>query len=300
VRIGVDLGGTKIEAIALAPDGGEVVRVRIPTPRSYAETIAAVADLVGRVEDEAGESGTVGVGMPGTISPLTGVVKNANSVWLIGKPFDRDLVAASAGGLFAAHAAVTAGPRDSYLVAGRDLEVGHRLEPGDLAAVALDLSDAVAAGAFTAADQVVGATVLARRATGELLQRTDLIRNRGEPGSREVSFAVDASRALADRIRVGERVAVVATYGTGADAFTTAVVSDARVLQIGSVASGLVSDGRLTLTLELSDSHDMLALAHAVDVAQITVVRTTGAADAPDRGPYRPAQAVSDAPGEDN
>jgi fructokinase len=86
LRIGVDLGGTKIEAIAL--DGArEVRRRRVATPRGdYEATVAAVAALVG----EMGE-GSVGVGIPGALSPLTGLVKNANSTWLIGRPLKQDL-----------------------------------------------------------------------------------------------------------------------------------------------------------------------------------------------------------------
>jgi fructokinase len=94
MRIGVDVGGTKIEAIAL--DGERVLaRRRIPAPRDdYHATLCAVRDLVAAVAQETAESGTVGVGIPGTISAETGLVKNANSVWLIGKPFDRDLARA--------------------------------------------------------------------------------------------------------------------------------------------------------------------------------------------------------------
>jgi fructokinase len=91
MRIGVDIGGTKIEAIALAPDGGILFRERLPTPRSYQGTLDAVAALIGQLERETGLRGPVGVGIPGTISPATGLVKNANSVWLNGRPFDRDL-----------------------------------------------------------------------------------------------------------------------------------------------------------------------------------------------------------------
>ena len=91
MRIGIDLGGTKIEAIAI--DGSrELVRRRILSPRGdYAGTVAAVRDLVANVERDLGATGTVGVGIPGAISPVTGLVKNANSTWLIGKPLDRDL-----------------------------------------------------------------------------------------------------------------------------------------------------------------------------------------------------------------
>jgi fructokinase len=91
MRIGIDLGGTKIEAIAL--DGERVLaRRRVPAPRGdYAATLRAIADLVRAIEAETGQRGTVGVGIPGAMSARTGLVKNANSVWIIGKPLDRDL-----------------------------------------------------------------------------------------------------------------------------------------------------------------------------------------------------------------
>jgi fructokinase len=93
-RIGVDLGGTKIEAIALAGDGTIPVRRRIPTPRhDYRGTLAAIASLVRDIERDIGARATVGVGMPGAISPATGLVKNANSTWLIGQPLSEDLSA---------------------------------------------------------------------------------------------------------------------------------------------------------------------------------------------------------------
>ena len=92
VRIGIDLGGTKIEAIALAHTGEELVRRRKPSPRSdYGAIIAAIADLVDELEHEVGAEATVGVGHPGTISPATGLIKNSNSTVLLGKALDRDL-----------------------------------------------------------------------------------------------------------------------------------------------------------------------------------------------------------------
>ena len=93
-RIGIDLGGTKIEIVALDPAGTESFRRRIATPRGdYEGTIAAIASLVRAAEAAVGPA-TVGIGMPGTISPATGLVKNANSTWLNGKPLARDLVRA--------------------------------------------------------------------------------------------------------------------------------------------------------------------------------------------------------------
>ena len=92
MRIGIDLGGTKIEGIAIDGDGRERLRRRIPAPRGdYAQTLAAIAGLVGAIDRDTGERGSVGVGIPGTISPATGLVKNANSTWLNGRPLAADL-----------------------------------------------------------------------------------------------------------------------------------------------------------------------------------------------------------------
>src|SRR5690606_18103936 len=96
MRIGIDLGGTKIEAIALADDGTIRARRRIPSPRgNYRTTLDTIRDLVRAVESDAGTACPVGVGIPGTISPATGLIKNApNADWLIGHPLDTDLAAA--------------------------------------------------------------------------------------------------------------------------------------------------------------------------------------------------------------
>jgi fructokinase len=94
LRIGVDLGGTKIEFVALDVDGTELHRYRIPTPRfDYDGTLRAVVDGVESIEEKFSRVASVGVGLPGTVSSLTDTVKNANSTWLNGKPFHRDLAA---------------------------------------------------------------------------------------------------------------------------------------------------------------------------------------------------------------
>ena len=95
MRIGIDLGGTKIEGVALADDGRAVARHRVAAPRgNYAHTIEAIVEIVDMLEQSAGGRGTVGVGIPGAISPATGLVKNANSTWLIGHPLADDLARA--------------------------------------------------------------------------------------------------------------------------------------------------------------------------------------------------------------
>ncbi|HEX3646725.1 MAG TPA: ROK family protein [Vicinamibacterales bacterium] len=92
MRIGIDLGGTKIEGIAIADDGRERMRRRIASPRGdYASTLAAVSGLVRVIEEETGTGGTVGIGIPGTISPATGLIKNSNSTWLNGRALGEDL-----------------------------------------------------------------------------------------------------------------------------------------------------------------------------------------------------------------
>ncbi len=91
MRIGVDLGGTKTEAIALASDSVIAARRRVATPREYGGTLDANVRLVAELESETGRSGTVGVGIPGVVTRATGLVKNANSTWLNGRPLQADL-----------------------------------------------------------------------------------------------------------------------------------------------------------------------------------------------------------------
>ncbi len=95
MRIGVDLGGTKIEIVALGAGGNVLLRERTTSPiGDYDATVRSIRHLVGGAEAKLGQTCTVGVGIPGTISPATGHVKNANSTWLNGKPLDRDLAIA--------------------------------------------------------------------------------------------------------------------------------------------------------------------------------------------------------------
>jgi fructokinase len=94
MRIGVDLGGTKIEAVALDNAGEILARERIQTPTGYAAIIEAVRGLVLAIEHRLGGTGSVGVGTPGALSPKTGLIKNSNSTVLNGKPLDRDLAMA--------------------------------------------------------------------------------------------------------------------------------------------------------------------------------------------------------------
>jgi fructokinase len=132
VRIGIDLGGTKIEVIALDPSGTEMFRTRVETPRDYAGTVEAIRTLVAMADRHTGERGTVGIGIPGAISPITGLVKNANSTWLIGHRLGRDLEAVlerpvrlmNDANCFALSEAVDGAGRDAKIVFGVILGTG--------------------------------------------------------------------------------------------------------------------------------------------------------------------------------
>ncbi len=133
IRIGVDLGGTKIEVIALDEHGRELLRRRVPTPTvEYAETLAAVAELVVSAERELGATGTVGIGTPGAISRSSGLLKNANSTCLNGRPVMQDLEAllgrevriANDANCFALSEATDGAARDAQVVFGVILGTG--------------------------------------------------------------------------------------------------------------------------------------------------------------------------------
>ena len=92
MRIGIDLGGTKIEIMAINDDDEVLVNRRVPTPRhDYSKTLDAIAQLVLETEQEIGQQASIGIGMPGSLSKKTGLIKNANSTWLNEKAFDKDL-----------------------------------------------------------------------------------------------------------------------------------------------------------------------------------------------------------------
>jgi fructokinase len=94
LRLGIDLGGTKIAGVALAPGGTKVAEHRMPAPRhDYAATLEAIGEMVARLEKDSGGRGSLGIGMPGSAAPVDGLVQNANSSWLNGRPFGRDLEA---------------------------------------------------------------------------------------------------------------------------------------------------------------------------------------------------------------
>ncbi len=133
MRIGVDWGGTKLEAIALDDHGSTLMRERVATPRhDYNACIDTVRDLVFKIEEQTEQAGTVGIGIPGTISPATGLVKNANSTWMNGKPLLQDMQAVLSrevriqndANCFAVSEAYDGAGKGVYIVAGVILGTG--------------------------------------------------------------------------------------------------------------------------------------------------------------------------------
>jgi fructokinase len=133
LRIGIDLGGTKIEGIVLDWSGAERARLRIPSPQGdYSATIGALTGIVARLEADVCGTASVGVGMPGSLSPTTGLARNANSTWLNGRPLGRDVSEAlgrpvrfaNDANCFALSEAVDGAGRDAHSVFGIILGTG--------------------------------------------------------------------------------------------------------------------------------------------------------------------------------
>lgn len=210
------------------------------------------------------------------------------------------LVALAGVGTFAGYTSATSADHREYLVARTDLALGHRISRSDLAYVAMDVPGVVARRSFTDPRALLGAVVIGPVARGELVQASDVL---GRPGpaagagaGREVSFAVESARAVDGRLRPGEFVDVLATYGTGRDAFTTVVLRGARVLDRHEPRGSLGDRRNEIVTLGVATREQAVALAHAVTAGVVTLVRgaapgdgeagAAGAAGA-DEPPYR-------------
>lgn len=186
------------------------------------------------------------------------------------------LIAVSALGLFAAYSRAAAGPTAMFVVARRDIPVGTPLAPGDLTRLAMDVPDAVSAGLFREAAALRGATTVGPIRRGELIQAGDVVRKRSGAEELEVSFAIETSRAVSGTLRPGERIDVLATFGGGGDSYTVAVVRQARILDIQSDRSPLAGRATAVLRVAVASAQDALALTHAVNAGDVTVIRATG------------------------
>ncbi len=193
------------------------------------------------------------------------------------------LVAAAGVGLFSA--ATTAGrqPGHPYVVAQRALTAGARLEPGDLALQRIELPPGLRARAFDDPALLAGSTLLAPVGAGELVQVSAVIAGGTTAGSRELTFTVERGR-IGPTIRDGERIDLLATYGTGDDAYTLVAGRDLPVITVDRTRVGVGETSPVFVTVAVTDPAGALALGHATQVAKVTVVRTTGATPADGAG----------------
>ena len=201
------------------------------------------------------------------------------------------LVAASVVTLYAAYR----GPRGAsgaYVVAARAIRPGDPFAPGDLTRTRVDLPPALRGRAFTDPSVLIGATALSPIEAGELVQAGQVIRKRGGARTAELSFPIEASR-IGSGLRAGDRLDVVATYGTGADAYSLVIGRHLHVLSVTRARGTLGGESSaVVLTVALPERADAVPLAHATRAAELSIVRTTGATTgSAGPGTYRPASA---------
>jgi Flp pilus assembly protein CpaB len=208
------------------------------------------------------------------------------------------LVAAAVVGAFAT-SSLSSAHRVGYVVAARLLVPGERLVPADLALVPMQLSPALSDRlAFRSVAELSGAVVVAPLRPGELVQASDVVA--GPPGGadRELSFPIPVARALNGELSPGDRVDVLATYGTGSGATTVLVASAVRVVALAAAPGALSSGDTDVVTLAVGSAAEALAIAEAADAGTVLLVRSTGAppptrtpppATMPGAGPSSPA-----------
>lgn len=197
------------------------------------------------------------------------------------------LVTVAAVATFAAYTASTTGPTEHVVVVATAVRTGQRLHASDLRVVDVDLPAEVRDRAFTTPDALEGAIALAPLEADEVVSRSAVQRpddaETADASLREFSFALERQHALDGRVQPGEQVDLVATYGSGPDAYTTVVARRVRVLDADDAANGSVgSNGTVTLTIALASEREVLEATHALEVAKVNVVRSTRADPASD------------------
>jgi len=219
------------------------------------------------------------------------------------------LVAAAAVATFAAYLEATAVPAATYVVARESVEVGTRLASMEEVAerfgtVALDLSGVVAERLIRSEElsSLIGQAVVSPLQPGDPLTRTQLLDDGGLEDGHSLSFALPRPAALAGELRPGERIDVLATYGSGAEAYTTYVVRAVPLVRVAAPDGGaLGSSADLTLTIVVPGTTEVQAVGHAVHSADVFIARSTvrseGAAALPDDFRPGPAPATSTSAG---
>lgn len=202
------------------------------------------------------------------------------------------LIALAALGAFVAARGTGDGPSHRYVVAARDVVAGSTLTSADLRTSAVDLPDDIAARAFTDAGALVGKVATAALSEGELVQASGVVGGDAADARFQLSIPVERSRALDGMLVAGERIDVLATFGTGNDSVTNVVVRGAEVLRVDQgQRAGLAATSDTIVLIAVTTPTDALAVTHAAQAGKITLVRASAAPA--DKGPdtYRPPAA---------
>lgn len=195
------------------------------------------------------------------------------------------LVALAALGTFVAARGTGGGPSHDYVVAAHDIVAGTTLRASDLRTEGVDLPGSMAGRAFTDPSAVIGRITTTALANGELVQASAVVEGDAADPRFQLSIPVERSRALDGSLVAGEKVDLLATYGTGSDAITLVVVRGADVLRVDQGQRGTLTANNDTIILiAVANSDDALAVTHAAQAGKITVVRATAARadDGPD------------------
>ena len=208
------------------------------------------------------------------------------------------LIAIAALGIFVAWTGATRGPVEKFVVAARDLPIGTRLTADDLRLVEMDLPASLAArSAFDSTGALVGVQVINPIKAGELVQASALIDAKAEVGRLEVSFSIEAGRAVGGSLKAGEFIDFLATFGAGSETYTATVLQGSRVLRVDASGGSLGSSDARVITLEVANAEEARAVAHAVNVAKVVLVRSGEAVDKPDQGDIYRAPAANESDG---
>ncbi|MGY6500311.1 MAG: RcpC/CpaB family pilus assembly protein [Acidimicrobiales bacterium] len=188
-------------------------------------------------------------------------------------------------------------PTIATVVARGTITPGDALGASNLEVVHLALPDHLADRTFPDVDALVGTVARSHLAPGDVLQQGNVVTStaaqRASAPARELSIRLDADRAVDGRLEAGDRVDLLATYGSGRDATTHVVLSDAPVLSVDGGDGSTIGGRTVVVTLALEDRASTVAVAHAVDNASVTLVRTTTAGpDGAVEPPYSPAAAA--------
>lgn len=206
------------------------------------------------------------------------------------------LIAAAMVGAVALSRSAATPETAPVVVAAQAISPFDDLGPHNLRVVDLALPDEVLASTYAVASDLAGTVSRSYVAPGEILNAGDVVEataaQRAAAPAREISLRIDNARAVDGRLESGDRVDVLATYGSGVDALTFVVLADVPVLSVASVDTRMGSSDSVVLTLALEERRATVALAHAADNADLTIVRTTTASSSsPDSdmlAPFRP------------